>query len=579
MQNALLMITDRTSPSNRYGLYLGEVLRAEGLNGFRREELSDITETLLRQSGVVVLTRCSVTEKTRDLFGNYVAAGGQLLILAPDTIWGPLVGLSPLPSGLVDGYLRLPITHEIHRGLPAETFQFHGVARYWVMQAAQVLAWLYTDAVTPTAFPAVALHEYGNGRVLSFSFDVCESIATMRQGNARFAYCKLDDANNGPRAGDLFGAGWIDVSKEHIPQADILQAYLARLIQMLSPAPLPRFWILPGEARALLLVTGDGEAADPASFQAEIEGVERYGGHITFYELVEQTQLSPAQVSAWRAKGHGFGLHPWAGPSPTVQLIRQEFPRQEVIFREKFGHATLTMRNHWLQWCGYMEQARLLAEMGILMDTNYVSTRPSHGMYMTGSGQPMRFVTETGEILPVWQQPTQMEDDVLLHRPGPQSDHTYNLSIDEGVRLSTGLLSASMYHYHTPVMMNVHPPHYIQYSKPWLDRTMAFARESGIPIWCAETWLSFLMAREAVTLEEVTYSDDLLRFSVSHIADRTDLTLLLPIHHNNRILGEIRCEGEIIEPRIMKVQQNSYAFISLDGGGRKYQAYYRIQKR
>ena len=119
MENALLVITDRTSPSNRYGPYLEELLRAEGLSSFRVEELSDVSQPLLTGSGVVVLTRCSVNQKQRDLLGEYVAAGGELVVIAPETIWEPLIGLTPLPAGAFDGYLRLAVTQDLGRGLPA----------------------------------------------------------------------------------------------------------------------------------------------------------------------------------------------------------------------------------------------------------------------------------------------------------------------------------------------------------------------------------------------------------------------------------------------------------------------------
>ncbi len=576
MQNALLVITDSTSPNNRYGSYLGELLRAEGLNGFRMEELSNVNETLLAQSGVVILTSCSVTEKTRDLLANYVAGGGQLIILAPETIWEPLIGLTPLPSGLLDGYLKLVITQDVSHGLPAESFQFHGAARHWVNAGAQTLATLYSDAISPTGFPAVALHHHGKGRVVTFSFDLGESIATTRQGNARCACAKLDDANNGPRPGDLFGAGWIDVGKEHIPQADVLQALLAWVIQMLSPAPLPRFWYLPGLARAILLLTGDGEAADPADFYAEIEGVERYGGHITFY-LKENTQITSEQEAAWRARGHGFGLHPWAGPVPTIQLIRQHWPRQEALFRAKFGHGSRTIRSHWAQWCGYVEQPRLLAEMGISMDTNFVSTRPSHGKFMTGSGRAVRFVSEAGEVLPVWQQATQLEDDILLrtHAGYGPNPHTYNLSVDEGILFATQFLTASMHHYHTPIVMNVHPPFYTRFSGPWLDRTLAYAQEQGIPIWCAEEWLSFVEARDAARIEQVAYADGQLSFSLSGVAGDAGLTLCLPVNHNGRGLSQVRRAGEPQEVTTMAIQQRPYAFVPLDGEELTFEAYYR----
>ncbi len=575
MQNALLVIIDNTSPNNTYGPYLGELLRAEGISGFRLEGLSNVNEALLAQSGVVILTRCSITEKTRDLLANYVATGGQLIILAPETIWEPLLGLIPLPTGVLDGYLKLVISQAVGHGLPAESFQLHGVARHWLSAGAQTLATLYSDALSPTGFPAVALHSHGEGRVVTFSFDLSESVATTRQGNMRCAFAKLDDTTNGPRPGDLFGAGWIDVGKEHMPQADIQQALLARVVEMLSPAPLPRLWYLPGLARAILILTGDGEATDPTNFRAQIEGVERYGGHINFY-LMENTRITPEQEATWRARGHGFGLHPWAGSLPTVQLMRQEFPRQEALFRAKFGHPSRTVRCHGVRWCGYMEQAHLWAEMGISMDLNFLSTRPSHGKFMTGSGRAVRFVSEMGEVLPVWQQATQLEDDILLHSPhyGP-NPHTYNLSSDEGVLFSSRLLTASFQHYHTPIVMNVHPHRYVRHSGPWLDRTLAFAREHEIPIWGTLDWLSFVEARDMARIEQLAYDNSgRLTFSVTGIVGDAGLTLRLPIHHNGKTLSELRRAGEPLEVRTMTAQQRSYAFIPLDGGDLTFEAYY-----
>ena len=77
---------------------------------------------------------------------------------------------------------------------------------------------------------------------------------------------------------------------------------------------------------------------------------------------MEHTRITPEQEADWRKRGHSFGLHTWAGLFPTVQRIRQEFPRQEALFRSKFGHGSRSLRAHGLQWCGYVEQVRLLAE-------------------------------------------------------------------------------------------------------------------------------------------------------------------------------------------------------------------------
>lgn len=573
MKDALLLITDRTSPSNRYAPYLGELLHAEGLCGFRTEELSEVNEALLAQAGVLVLTRCSVTEKQRDLLANYVAAGGQLILVAPEAIWEPLIGLIPLPTGVLDGYLKLEVTQELSRGLPAESFQFHGAARHWASAGAQTLAALYSDTYSATGFPAVSLHHVGKGRVAAFSFDVAESVATTRQGNPRCAFAKLDDTNNAPRPGDLFGGGWIDVSKEHIPQADVQQALLGRLIEMLSPVPLPRIWYLPGLATAVLLLTGDGEAADPADFHAQVEGVERYGAHITFY-LKENTQITPEHEATWRARGHSFGLHPWAGPWPTLQLICEEFPRQEALFRSRFGHGSRTVRPHGLQWCGYTEQARLLARMGISMDLTYVSSRPSLGRFLTGSGRAMRFVSERGEILPVWQQATQLEDDLLLgvdYRQCPSSAkvpnvHTYNLTTDEAVLLSEQALTASAHHYHTPIVMNVHPPFYTRFSGPWMGQTLAFAQRNHIPVCSAEEWLDFVEARDKARVQGLTYEQGRLLFALSSVSPQAGLSLTLPYEHRGRIVQSVTRGGRPTEFTRRQIQGLEKAFVSLDGG-------------
>jgi hypothetical protein len=571
--NSLLLIVDRTSPQNKYGPFVAEVLRSEGVCGFRTAELTDVNEALLGESSVAILTRCSTPNKARDLLAKYVASGGQLIILASEAALEPLLGLSPTPAGILDGYFRLQLGQEVSRGLPAESMQFHGAARHWLPTGAEILASLYSDAISPNGFPALTLNRYGEGRVAAFTFDLGESIATTRQGNARCSYSKFDGANNGPRPGDLFGGGWMDVSKEHLPQADVLQALFAHLIQLLSPIPVPRVWYLPGLARGLLLLTGDGEASDPANFRAQIAAVEQYGGHITFY-LKDDTKISAEQESEWRNRGHGFGLHPWAGPEPSIQLIQELWPRQEESFRTKFGHASRTLRSHWLQWCGYSQQPKLLAEVGVAMDTNYVSTRPSHGKFMTGSGRPVRFVGEDGEIIPVWQQATQLEDDVLLRTPNGTNPHTFNLTTREGVALVTQLLTASIDHHHTPIMMNVHPPFYSRFSGEWLNRTMAFAREAGVPIWCAEEWLAFVEARDAVRIEDSSHSDGRLTFHVQRTRGNADLSLCLPVFHRGKTLKALTRSGEPVEFVQMTIQERPTAFVSLDGDG-FFEAEYR----
>ncbi len=573
----LLLITDRTSPSNRYGPYVGEILRSEGLLTYQMEDLASVNEKLLAESCVAILTRCTITPKERDLLSNYVTEGGQLILIAPQFIWQTAIGLLPLPSAILDGYVKLAIREPFSRGLPAESFQFHGISQKWTLNGATALASLYSGPAGATACAAIALHQLGKGRVITFTYDVGECVAGIRQGNPRLASSKLDDTNFSIRAGDLFGAGWLDPTKEHIPQADIHQAMLARAIEVLSPIPLPRLWYLPGMARSILLLTGDGEVAPPEDFQAEIDSVERFGGHVTIY-LKEDCKISPEQEAAWRERGHDFGLHPWAGPDATIQLQRQEWARMENWFRARYGHPSRTIRSHWLQWCGYTDTARVLADIGVPMDTNYVSTPPSHGKYMVGSGRAMRFVTEAGEILPVWQQPTHLEDDVLLR---VDSGYKYNpisinLSTDEGVSLCTELLTSSAEHYHTPIMMNLHPPFYPRFAGAWLDRTLEFAHAKGIPLWNAKQWMDFVAARDAVQLKITGYDwkQNKLSFCLPAADGSADLTLCVPDYHEGKRISQIKRAGTPVERTSMTIQDKNYAVIPITNGELSFEVFY-----
>src|SRR5262249_42075762 len=147
-------------------------------------------------------------------------------------------------------------------------------------------------------------------------------------------------------------------------------------------------------------------------FREMLKAVEGDGGHISFY-LLEATQVSPAEEAEWRARGHSTNMHPYLVPYPSLPMAEEVLRRHHAAFAERFGHASCTVRHHGLRFVGYAETAAILARLGLRMDLNFVSLRPFKG-YMCGSGLPMKFVDRSGEIIDLWQQPTQLEDDCIL---------------------------------------------------------------------------------------------------------------------------------------------------------------------
>ena len=71
-----------------YSAYIGEVLRAEGLNAFQEKSLPDPVVGLpyLKKFDVVVLSETSLTVAQCDMLEKFVGDGGNLVALHPDKI-------------------------------------------------------------------------------------------------------------------------------------------------------------------------------------------------------------------------------------------------------------------------------------------------------------------------------------------------------------------------------------------------------------------------------------------------------------------------------------------------------------
>ncbi len=294
LPDPILLVTNSAYTSNVFGPFLGEILRAEGLNAVTNLDISSLTSTTLSQYYLVILAQTSLTSAQASLFTNYVAGGGHLIAMRPDAQIAGLFNLGTASGTLNNGYVQLNPSVVFDgaapgSGLVSVPLQIHGSAdQYSTTAGAVVLAQLYSSATTQTPYPAVV--GSSNGQAVAFTYDLPSSIVLMRQGNPANANQDIDADDGVFRTIELFqtaggGAPWVDRNLIPIPQADEQQRFLARLVKQMvaGTEPLPQLWYFPGTNKTVMVSTGDAHANPTSYYQAEVNGLAAYGATMTFY--------------------------------------------------------------------------------------------------------------------------------------------------------------------------------------------------------------------------------------------------------------------------------------------------------
>jgi len=257
-----ILVVVNSAAANPYGGYLPEVLNAEGINSFTVAQLNTVTPTTLNGISLVVLAETALTSAQATTFSNYVAGGGRLIAMRPDSQLAPALGFTPVGSSTSEGYLGISNATLITEGFTSTTLPFHGTAQNITpASGTTVLANLYSDATTPTVFPAVLK----SGRTVTWAYDLARSVVYTRQGNP--ANAGVDRDGLPPlRTNDVFYNA-IDKDRVNIPYADVQMRLLTRVITELlnDVLPLPRLWYFPNANRTLMVVTGDSHA-NPQSY-------------------------------------------------------------------------------------------------------------------------------------------------------------------------------------------------------------------------------------------------------------------------------------------------------------------------
>jgi len=539
--NPMLLLTAPGEGAS-FDAYLDEILRAEGwcVHEHRRAE-AGMAAADLAQFGVVIISHAAAGVLAPAAVEQYLVGGGRVIAIKPPREWAPIFGLvartAETYATVRDAYVHVPGDHPWLEGFPAPDLQIHGEMHIHEPGEAQPLAMVAGQRGELAAFPAVAVARRGGGLGVLLAFDLTECIVLHHQG-------RIANASNGPdpdadrdgkfTAGDLF-EGMRDFALRHVPQADVLQDLLTRVIVGLTAdaLPLPRLWHFPGAAPGLVLVDGDGDSMSREDLLATLEVCDRHDARFGFFLMDAQiAALDPAEVRALREQGHSFGPHPWVAFRPTIDQWRAEVRRICADFRARFGSAPESLRSHSVVFPGWDESPSIFAEAGLRLDTNFMEGYRYQSGHLNGSALPARFVDREGWLLDCWEQSTVHGDDTLITDKVMLPAHSEQQCIDLSLRIMREL--ARDYHgvfhpYFHPVAVGGHGR---MHTARWLDAVLAEGVRLGLPSPSPDQWLHFVEARRAVEIQDVAWdgATRTLAFRTDAPAGIEGLTVLLPPH-------------------------------------------------
>jgi len=530
--------------------YLAEILRLEGLGPVMvscAELSAPVPDGVW---SVVVVPGCD--EVSGEALRAFVSRGGTLVGVGPE----------PHVLALLGARARVPgdSRHRSERLAPG--FEL-------IPGEALVDVRLRGPDGAGGSWPLLVARRVGDGWVRLWCTDLARGIARIRQGDPGLA----DRAGllPNPSPGDQF-QGDFDPERYRRPVADIWSHRFGASVAS-GAVVVPVFWPFPTPVAGAVLLTGDQDYAPDDFIDYQLARVEEAGGEMTLF-LTSVTRAghddgpgevpvqspSPEAVARWRAFHHHFSVHPNANGLPRDPAVLVEvLEASRRALEERYQIVPRTIRHHFTFWWGHVETAKVLAELGFLMDLNYLSIHPglSGQGYLAGAGLPLPFVDVAGEVLPIFQQPTQVEDSLLMSDLG----FSAGLSPMEAVQAAAGLLE-EVTTWGTALTLNFHPLYSVK-SPEYLDGVLAEVQRLGLPMMTAERWLDLALRRYTSQVHHVVSTGDTLVFQAT--VSSGSLWLRIPDRP-----GGSRCTRVIVDGR-------EQAGIRVDGPGDLAGVLIRIQ--
>lgn len=567
----ILAVTNSSSPASKY---YTEILRTEGLNYYDSKDLSQVDVATLANYKVVVLAEMALTQLQADMLDTWVNGGGNLIAMRPDAKLASLLGLTAAGTTRTNQYLLMNTASGPGQGLVNESIQFKGTADNYSLNGAASLATFYSDASTTTSNPAVTTRTVGSngGTAVAFAYDLAKSVIMQHQGNQSWAGQDRDGV--GPtRANDLFyGAkagdvqpDWVDLNKIHIPQADEQQRLLANIIieSTKDKQPMPRFWYLPGNTKAALVMAGDDHGtSDSSGTQAILTNWLNNSAtncSLLDWECVRASHYiytSSAFTNARAAQMHGYGFEIGDHVSTTCSnfssfaSLSAEYTANLATWRSKYSSVPhqATHRYHCYVWSDWDSQARVDILNNIRYDLNYVvfptAWLGARSPLMTGSGMNMRFADTTGALLDAYQGVTNF-------------DNVTSTSTNINALLDNALGSSGYY--------GMFGTHYDM--SDTFDKTLfASASARGVPMISSQQALTWLDGRNSSRFSNFSGSGGQFSFDVTAAVGATGLRAMLPTHDAGGTLDTLTLSGSTVSYQTQTVKGQEYAVFDATPG-------------
>lgn len=591
-----------TNGADRFGGYVAELLRTEGLNEFSTTDVSNLSAAKLADRRIVILGRGALTDAQVATLTTWVQDGGKLIALRPDTRLASLLGITAAGGTLSEGYIKVDTTSAPGAGIAGATMQFHGTAdRYTADGGTRTVATLYSDATTPATNPAVTLREVGSsgGRAAAFTYDLARSIVYTHQGNPAWVGQDRDGAvDQGStllRADDLFFGGsvpdFVNLDRVAIPQADEQQRLLANLVTDMTSdrVPLPRLWYLPHGHKAAVVLTGDEH------------GTDQHGTEYAFDSLIDQSpagcsvanwqclrassyvyprsSVSPSAAKVYEDAGFEIGLH-LVIPGPKECNNYSSYAQVKTALDEQLdGTASFqgftqiypalkppsTIRTHCVVWSDWDSEVRADLSRGIRLNTDYYYWPPDwvggrSGMF-TGAGMPMRFAATDGSMYDVFQATTQLPDE------------TFTTASTMGAAISTLLDGAiGPNGYYGAFTANVHNDSASPAAHETADALVAAAQARGVPVISARQLLTWLDGRNASSFGGVAYGNGRLTFKLNVGAGAQGLQAMVPAQGPSGTFQALTRNGAPVSTTLRTVKGVDYVVFA--GAAGDYEASY-----
>ena len=553
----ILIVAD---PSNPFGEYYAEILRAEGLNLFAVVDIELLTSDRLASTDVVILTVPRLNDEKADQLEEWLRSGGNLIAIKPEGNLLSILGIGVESDPVVDGYVQFDEGSEPGRGIVRESLQLRVPAHRFTVKESAVLAHLHTSVTDSLAGPAITLRNIERGHAVAYSYDLAQSVIRTRQGNPEWINQERDGFPP-RRANDLFHPDDIDMNKIGIPQADEQQRFFANLILTMNYArrPLPRFWYLPAGRRAAIILASDDHGTNRGTHQAfaKLQAESSPGCRIEVWECFRATSyVSPGtsipldQAQRYAAIGFEVGIHTDTGCKDqdiaTVSLALSE--QVGTLAKRKLGiQKQETHRFHCIPWNGWADTVKAEREHGIKFSMNYYywpeSWVQGRQGFMTGSGFPMRHADLDGRVLDIYQAATHIVD-----------ENGIEYARGVGVMIDRALGPEQFF--------GMFGTHY-DFRDDFLSTAIRIAKERGVALISAAQALRSVNSRDNSRFEELAWKQGRLTFDVYVQESAGAITTMIPLWSFDRRIVSVECDGESKSYHTVRVKGLDYASLPL----------------